>query len=149
VRLVVLGVDASGRSCVVQQSELPFAPIPGLPGSKHAKLFATDQSPPPPRPPGLGKCNADSLPPGYVTWYAIEHGAVESEAQRRPTPTLHHRNAIDMTIILEGGGDMLLGDGPFSVQAGDCIVMHGIDHALHPGVQGCRQLLFAIGTPPP
>jgi mannose-6-phosphate isomerase-like protein (cupin superfamily) len=109
-------------------------------------LFATNQSPPPPSPPGVGKFTGNTLPPGHVTWFVVEHPPL-ADAQSF-TRELHYRNAIDLVSILEGGGDMLLGDGAHPVQAGDCIVMPGSDHRLRPGPQGCRLMAFAIGTPP-
>jgi mannose-6-phosphate isomerase-like protein (cupin superfamily) len=147
MRLLVVGVDASGRSFLAKQSDVAAGPIPGLPGSASASLFATNQSPPPASPPGVGKFTGNTLPPGHVTWFFVEHQPRAADAPA-PTTELHYRNAIDLVSILEGGGDMLLGDGPHPVQAGDCIVMAGTDHRLRPGPQGCRLLAFAIGTPP-
>jgi len=46
---------------------------------------------------------------------------------------LHYRNAIDLIFIIEGGGDMMLGDGAHPVQVGDCVVMAGTSHGLRPG----------------
>jgi len=147
MRLIVLGVDAEGRSCVASQSDLPFVPVPGLPGSRIAKLFETHQSPPPPRPRGFARTNPDTIPPGHVNWFVLEHAA---GADRTADTEMHNRNAIDLVVILEGGGQLGLSDGPHQVQAGDCIVMGGIDHySMRPGPQGCRAMSFAIGTPPP
>lgn len=83
-----------------------------------------------------------------MTWFSVHHLPRASDAPA-PSTELHHRNAIDLVAILEGGGEMLLGDGAHPVQAGDCIVMAGSDHRLSPGPQGCRLMAFAIGTPSP
>jgi mannose-6-phosphate isomerase-like protein (cupin superfamily) len=88
------------------------------------------------------------LPPGHVSWFAVEHQPRPADGQS-PAAELHYRNAIDLVAVLEGGGEMLLGDGSHPVQAGDCIVMAGSDHRLRPGPQGCRLMAFAIGTPTP
>jgi hypothetical protein len=148
MRLIVFGLDANGGSCIASQSDLPFAPIPGLPGSKMAKLFRTDQSPPPPRPHGFGKTTPDTLAPGHVGWIVIDH---EANADRKTDSMgMHNRNAIDMVVILGGGGEIGLSDGRHQVSAGDCILIGGIDHyTMRPGPQGCRAMSFAIGTPPP
>jgi uncharacterized cupin superfamily protein len=61
---------------------------------------------------------------------------------------LHHRNAIDLVVILDGDGELMLGDGPHPVRTGDCVVMAGLDHALHPGPGGCCLMSFAIGAAP-
>jgi hypothetical protein len=147
MRLIVCGLDASGQSCLVSQTELAYAPIPGVPGAGVAKLYAIDQSPPPSSPPGKGKFSGDSLAPGQVSWYIINHEPRDSNEEHAGN-VLHYRNAVDMVVILEGGGDMMLGDGAHPAQAGDCIVMPGIDHGLRSGPQGCRLMSLAIGTPP-
>jgi mannose-6-phosphate isomerase-like protein (cupin superfamily) len=147
MRLIVLGIDASGASCVTEQKELAMSPIPGISGSSIAKLFSTDQSPPPPRVPGQGKFNGGGLAPGLLSWYVINHEPVSGDHVSAATE-LHHRDAIDLIMIMDGGGDMMLGTGAFPVTAGDCIVMYGIDHGLRPGPQGARLMAFAIGSTP-
>jgi mannose-6-phosphate isomerase-like protein (cupin superfamily) len=147
MRLLVFGVDASGRSCIVEQSELPFAQIPGLLGSKMAKLFSTDQSPPPARPPGVGAF-LPGLPPGHVSWYMIEHEPPIPGVDRSAATRLHHRDVTEMIVFLAGSAEMILGDGRHLIEAGDCIVMPGIDHGMQPGPKGCRLMAFAIGSTP-
>jgi mannose-6-phosphate isomerase-like protein (cupin superfamily) len=146
LRLLICGLDANGRSCIARETEIAFMPSPGDPAIGVAKLFETKQSPPPAFPPGKGKVSGGLLAPGEVSWYAVDHQPFEQPRKHPPTE-LHYRNAIDMVVILEGGGEMMLADGPHPVRAGDCIVMPGSDHALHPGPQGCRLMAFAIGTP--
>jgi mannose-6-phosphate isomerase-like protein (cupin superfamily) len=148
-RLLILGLDPHGRSCVA--SEIPVVPtaIDGMPGAAIATLFATSQSPPPPCPPGLGTLIEGRPAPGLVQWYVIEHEP-RSPAHERATGTeLHHRNAIDLVVILDGDGELVLGDGPHPVRSGDCVVMAGLDHALRPGPGGCRLMSFAIGASSP
>jgi len=148
MRRLVMGVDASGRSCIAEQSDIVPAEMPGRPGPAIAMVFATDQAPPPSCPVGQTKFTGNGLPPGQLTWYIIEH---RPRADGEPPPgamDLHWRNAIDMIFVVEGGGEMLLGDGAHPVQAGDCIVMNGSDHRLQPSPQGCKLVAFALGTPP-
>jgi uncharacterized cupin superfamily protein len=52
-------------------------------------------------------------------------------------------------IVLEGTSTLLLGDGEHALETGDCIVMPGSDHGMRAGVEGCRFVAVAIGTPPP
>ena len=147
MRRVVLGLDADGRSCVADEAEVALNGIDGLPGASVATLFATDQSPPPPCEPGLGTLVNDQLTPGLVRWFVIDHEP-RTSTEEHAGLELHHRNAIDLVVVLEGDGDLILGDGPHPVSAGDCIVMAGLDHTLRPGAHGCRLMSFAIGTPP-
>jgi mannose-6-phosphate isomerase-like protein (cupin superfamily) len=149
MRLLVLGVDGAGRSCVVEQRDsLDFSTIPGVPGTTIARLFGTSESPPRSSPPGEGKKIADSLPPGHVSWYVIDHKAYAEGERESAATELHYRNAIDLIFLLEGSGDMLLGDGAHPVEAGDCVVMAGTSHGLRPGPQGCKLMAFAIGSNP-
>lgn len=148
MRLLVLGLDAAGQSCIVEDAEVQPTAIDGVPGAVVSTLFATQQSPPPPCPPGLGKRLEDRLAPGLVRWFVIDHQPQTGPDEDTPGAELHHRNAIDLVVVLEGGGELILGDGPHPVWAGDCIVMPGIDHGLRPGADGCRVMSFAIGTPP-
>jgi hypothetical protein len=147
MRLFVCGVDAEGRSCVLSQNEIAFGPVPGLPHSGMAKLFGTDQSPPPSSPPGLGSFAGDSLKPGHVSWYIMDHKP-QASAEEHAGNKMHYRNAVDMVFVLEGTATMLLGDGAHPIEAGDCLVMPGSDHGLKAGPDGCRLMAFAIGTPP-
>jgi len=149
MRLLVLGVDDKGRSCVTEQRDsLDFSVIPGVPGTTIAKLFGTSESPPRAAPPGEGKKIADTLAPGQVSWFVIHHEPYGPEEKETAATELHYRNAIDLIFIIEGGGDMMLGDGAHPVQAGDCVVMAGTSHGLRPGPQGCRLMAFAIGAAP-
>jgi mannose-6-phosphate isomerase-like protein (cupin superfamily) len=149
MRLLVLGVNAQGLSCITErQDELAFSPIAGVPGTVIAKLFGASESPPPSSPPGEGKKIADSLAPGQISWYAINHEPYGPGEKETAATELHYRNAIDLIFVIEGGGDMLLGDGAHPVRAGDCIVMAGTSHGLRPGPQGCRLMAFAIGAAP-
>lgn len=155
MRLLILGQDADGRSCVVESSEVSPTAIDGIPGASVAELFSTHQNPPPPCPPGLGKRLEDRLGPGLVRWFVIDHephtapGGHGNAHEQSAAVELHHRNAIDLVVVLSGDAQLMLGDGSHPVSAGDCIVMAGTDHGMLPGAEGCRLLSFAIGTPPP
>jgi hypothetical protein len=146
MRLLILGVDDSGRSCVAEQREtLDFSIIPGLSGSSIARLFSTASSPPVIGPPGEGEKSPDNPLPGLVTWYTVTHKPYGPDERETIATVLHHRNVLELIFIIEGGGDMILGDGPHHVEAGDCIVMAGTSHGLRPGPQGCRLMVFGIG----
>ena len=147
MRLLVLGVNAQGLSCVTeQQDELGFNPIAGVPGTVIAKLFGVRESPPPSSPPGQGKEVPANLEPGQVSWYVINHEPYGPGEKETAATELHYRNVIDLIFVMEGSGDMILGDGAHPVRAGDCVVMAGTSHGLRPGPQGCRLMAFAIGA---
>ena len=148
-RLLVLGQDAEGRSCIVEERALVGTPIPEVEGTSFISLFKTNESPPPPCPPGLGTQAPDGLAPGHLHWYIVDHDPVETAEFHTPGTELHQRNALELVLIMTGGGEMLLDDGAHPVRAGDCIVMPGSSHGLLTGPEGCRLMAFAIGTPPP
>jgi hypothetical protein len=148
VRLIVLGVDDAGQSCVASTTELAFTPIPNIPGVSHTSLYRTSESPPPPcPPPAQGKQIESTLPPGCVNWYIIDHEP-PTEHETHAGTELHGRNMIDLVVVLEGGGALILADGEHPVTAGDCIVMAGIEHGMRTGPEGSRLMSFAIGASP-
>jgi mannose-6-phosphate isomerase-like protein (cupin superfamily) len=144
---LVFGVDRDGRSCLVEETEVVGDRIPAVPGVAMASLFSTDQSPPPPCPPGLGTLVAGRAP-GLVDWHVVDYDPSGSPDEDSLGTKLHHRDAIDLVILLEGSGEFLLADGAHPVRAGDCVVMPGTDHGFRPGRDGCRMVSFEIGTPP-
>lgn len=147
MRLLVVGVDAQGRSCVTRQHDpLDFNAIPGHAGTSIASLFASGKAPPEVGPSGEGRKDPDSLAPGLVSWFVINHEPYAPGERYAVAPQLHHRRVIDMICIIEGGGEMMLGDGGHPVSAGDCVLMEGTSHALWPGPQGCRLIAFALGA---
>ena len=146
MRLLVLGLDVDQRSCIVDATEVTPAAVDGVPGTAVARLFATSQSPPPACGSGLGKFVDNGLAPGIVQWFVVEHAPPASPDEEHAGTELHHRNAIDLVVVMEGSGDLVLGDGSHPVRAGDCIVMAGVDHALRTGPDGCRLMSFAIGA---
>ena len=145
-RLLVLGIDAAGRSCVVETRDVEPVAIGGVPGAAAAVLFGSTDSPPLPCPPGLGRRLEDRLAPGIVQWAVVDHGPSGDADDHGATTELHHRNSIDLVVVLDGTGDLWLGDGIHPVSVGDCIVMPGVDHGLRPGPDGCRLMSFSIGA---
>jgi mannose-6-phosphate isomerase-like protein (cupin superfamily) len=146
MRRLVLGVDASGRSCIAESGALASRPIHGLPGASIANLFSTDESPPPPVVKGLGRHRPGVLPPGHVDWYVINHEARGGDRAPAPHRDMHYRDVVDLLLIVEGSAQMMLGDGAHRVGEGDCIVMAGTEHAFQPDAGGCRLIGFAIGA---
>ena len=147
-RLLVIGQDVSGRSCIVDERTLEMVPVPQVEGTSFMSLFATNETPPPACPPGLGTQIPNNLAPGLLHWYIVDHEPVDTADFQGPGTELHQRNALEFVLVMSGGGDLLLDDGAHPVRAGDCIVMPGSSHGLLTGPEGCRLMSFAIGTPP-
>jgi quercetin dioxygenase-like cupin family protein len=140
VRRLVTGVDAAGRSCVVEEREVACGDV--VPGVGVDTIFDTHESPPCPRPAGRGDMLDLGVAPGLAHWIVVEYepGAVFPR---------HHTDSIDFDIVLAGSMELTLDDGVHLLAQGDCVVMTGVDHAWRGGPEGCTLSVIALGTPPP
>src|SRR5256885_1268890 len=119
MRKLVTGVDEAGRSCAVEDLEMPFPPVdPAHPdGRMWATVFQTQECPPPARPAGRGEyLNVGTQVPGLVRW-RLNRFAPSAEA-----PT-HHTDTVDIDMVLEGSIEIVLDDGPHRLDPGDCVVV--------------------------
>jgi quercetin dioxygenase-like cupin family protein len=140
MRQLVTGLDASGNSCVVEERDFAFAE--GVPSIVLNVIFATEETPPPPRPAGRGEFLDMGLAPGLTRWMVIDFEPGGSFA-------MHHTDTVDYDTVLAGSIDLTLDDGVHPLGPGDCVVMNGVDHDWRAGPDGCRLSVVAIGTPPP
>jgi mannose-6-phosphate isomerase-like protein (cupin superfamily) len=143
VRLLLTGDDEAGKSCLMSIADVTSEAVAAMPWIGVGRLFSTNIAPvthPDPPDPALSG-------PGDVRWYLIEHAPL-APGENRPEPTLHRRDTIDLVVMLEGSGDLLLHDGAHAVAAGECFLLPGNDHAMRAGPGGCRLLSVSVGTPP-
>ena len=142
-RLLIAGVDGSGRSGAVRDERVTLLGEPGFQSLVYSVLYST------PSEPSIadGGRNANTLnlgvAAGTTNWLMIEYapGAEFS---------MHHTDTVDFDIILSGSVGLVLDDGVHPLAAGDCVVVTGVDHAWRAGPDGCRLSVVAIGaTPPP
>jgi len=142
-RLLIAGVDGSGRSGAVRDDRVTLQGEPGLQSLVYSVLYST------PSEPSIadGGRNANTLnlgvAAGTTNWLMIEYapGAEFS---------MHHTDTVDFDIILSGSVELVLDDGVHPLAAGDCVVVTGVDHAWRAGPDGCRLTVVATGaTPPP
>ena len=113
--------------------------MPGLYGDA---LFKTVETPLPPRPQGQGDFVDLNVAPGLASLAMWRFDA----ATEVP---MHHTDTVDFDIVLSGSIELILEDGVHSLEAGDCVVMTGVDHAWRAGPKGCVLTAVALGTPPP
>jgi quercetin dioxygenase-like cupin family protein len=140
MRLVLTGVDANGRSCVVSEDDLVLEPVG--PDFAMGIPYATTTSPPPARPTGTAPLIDQFIDPGLVRWMVVELGP-DSE-----TP-MHHTDTLDLQTVLSGTAYLVLDDGVHRLEEGDLVALTGIDHAWRAGADGCRLSAVLVGTPPP
>jgi mannose-6-phosphate isomerase-like protein (cupin superfamily) len=145
-RVLIVGRDDAGRSCVVEDREVSLEGV--APGTAMAQLF-TSEATLGPYPAGLGTFVLDRLAPGQVSFRIIEREPGSPSVSTDAGTELRNKNTLELAMVLEGGGELVLGDGTHTISAGDCMVLPGSDHALRTGPHGCRLLAVDIGTTPP
>jgi quercetin dioxygenase-like cupin family protein len=141
MRLLVTGVDASGRSCAAQDDPVALQGDARLNGMLFSMLYAT------PSLPSIddGGRLADKLdlvlPAGSLRWTMIEYapGAAFS---------LHHTDTVDFDVVLSGSVELILDDGGHLLEVGDNAVITGVDHGWRAGREGCRLNVLTIGVAP-
>ena len=148
MRMLITGIDAHGRSCVVSDNDVATSAVPGIPGVLNAVLYRTTESPPPARPPALADNVQVQLPPGILRVMVIDHVSHESSDGPTTATTMHNTDALDVVYVVKGQADLVLEDSTYAVGPGDCVVTPGVDHAWQAGPDGVRFLVFSLGTPP-
>jgi quercetin dioxygenase-like cupin family protein len=149
VRRFVTGVNAAGRSCIIDEGDVALGTVEGMTEVRTASLWATDASPPPAAPPQAGHFIDVRLPPGFVRWTVVEHQPHEETGSATASSEMHHTNALDLIIVIEGSTQLILDDDVRELRPGDCVVMTGVDHAMQAGPTGSRVITVAIGIPTP
>src|SRR6185295_1228479 len=125
---------------VVEESDVEPTPTEGIPGHAMAALYRINQSPPPPRPPGLARYIENRLPPGHLRWMLIDFADPSTYDGPNQSAGLHHTNTNTFLYVVSGSIDFSLQDGVHELRAGDGVVITGVDHAYVAGPEGCRLL---------
>ena len=138
MRCLITGVDEAGRSCVVRERTIELAEVtPGLSGRR---LHRTEGGPLPPRPEGSAALIDLEVEPGGSSWALWRH----DPGFEGP---FHHTDTVDLDVVITGSVELLLDDGAHVLEAGDCVVMNGVDHGWRAGPEGCLMSAVALGTP--
>jgi len=151
IRRVVTGHDARGKSVIVSDGPSPHVLlIPGRTDFGLTNLWVTDASP------GSNEDNADAaarpvvlVPPAGGTIFRVvefppdkaaadfdrkaafgsmgaDH-AMDPDASRHPG--MHKTATVDYAIVLSGEIWALMDEGEARLEAGDCLVQRGTNHA--------------------
>jgi quercetin dioxygenase-like cupin family protein len=140
MRKLITGVDADGRSCIVETISLEPQGSPA--GPARLDTIAATTPVPPPRPVGAAPTVDLGLEPGATHWLIVEYAP-------GATGTMHHTDSIDYDIVLEGSVELELDDGSHSLEVGDLVVVNGVDHSWTAGPAGCTLSVVNLGTTPP
>jgi mannose-6-phosphate isomerase-like protein (cupin superfamily) len=147
MRFLKTAMDERGRSFLESADDIVPASIPGMHTPLVASLFATTESPPPPRTPSAAHHTEVRLPPGHLRWSLIDHLPFDPTAAENAAAELHATDAIDLVYVVSGSATFVLDDGEHEIRTGDCILMAGVPHGQRAGADGCRMLAVSLGTP--
>ncbi len=148
MRNLLVGVNSQGRSEIAEELPVVTAAVPDIPGIAVANLFSTVRAPLP-RPAGNGDFVDLGLAPGLVRCMVVEHAAPGTYGPSNMTGKLHYADVLYLVYVERGGIELRLEDDVRQLEAGDFVVMPGVDHAYTAGPEGCRLLVVEIGTPSP
>lgn len=141
-RLLITGVDPSGRSCATRDEPVALHGDAGRGGLLYSVLYSAPSLPSI----AAGGRVADLLdlvvPPGALRWTMIEYVPGAEFA-------MHHTDTVDFDVVLAGSVELILDDGAHPLAVGDSAVVTGVDHAWRAGPDGCRLAVMTIGAAPP
>jgi quercetin dioxygenase-like cupin family protein len=142
MRRFTTGVDDDGRSRLAALEPVALAARSSAPGLLSAIIAETTSAPPPSRPAGSAILADLGVAPGLVRWFIVDYGpGIESP--------VHHTDTVDFDTVLAGSLVLTLDDGEHLLEAGDLVIVHGVDHGWKAGPAGCRLSVLSLGTPPP
>lgn len=148
MRLLVVGLDAEGRSYLASTEDIEPADVPNVAGVRTALLGRTTSVPPDPRPASAAPHIDVDLPAGQVRWLLVDHVPNQPAGAETIATVLHTTDTVDFVQVLEGTLELTLDDGVHELRPGDFLEMRGQSHAMRAGASGCRMVAVAVGTPP-
>ena len=119
MRRLLTGLDAVGRSCLVEQADVQPQSVEDGHGVLLERVFAL----------------------GELRSMVVEHPPSTAIP-------IHPSDALDVVFVHEGEGELLLQDGAHPVAAGDLVVVPAVAHAMRAGPSGLRLVVVKLGSPP-
>lgn len=139
MRVLITGVDAEKRSCVVDETEYAEAPSAAV---GVVSVFSS-ACPPPARPQQRGPHRDIGVPAGQLVWRILSFGP------NMPSEGVHHSDTADYVVVTSGEVEIILDDGAHRLRAGDAVLLTGTDHGWRTGSDGVTALALVLGSPPP
>jgi quercetin dioxygenase-like cupin family protein len=141
-RMLITGVDTSGRSCATEQSAASLQAAPGADDVSYSVLYGTSSNPSISGPGGRIADKLDlGLADGAIRWTVIDYAPAAAFS-------MHHTDSVDLETVLAGSVELTLGDGVHQLCAGDSVLVTAVDHAWRAGPAGCRLSVMSIGVQP-
>jgi quercetin dioxygenase-like cupin family protein len=138
-KLVVVGVDAEGRSTVAEVRELEPQTFPG--GISMDELWDTDEQPPAFTGPRVSEgdqyLRVTNTPGGTAYRHAIFPPDIDVP--------FHSTDAFQYIAALGGSATLLLERGSVEVTKGDFVVLQGSLHGWHIGPDGYEEVTTLLG----
>ena len=152
MRRVVTGIDAEGRSTVLDDSSPPVAfqagpagmvRIDGEPSPDRSVVYQLWSLGASPQRGGPDPTTAMTVaefhtPPGETSWI-ITHMAPGAGAPMHDTPT------VDYGVVVAGEVELGLETGAVTLRAGDAVLVDGVLHSWKPGPDGCVLATVQVG----
>jgi hypothetical protein len=143
MRYVVTGVDADGRSCVIENREPLTDRAVDVGTALMEDLWETAPAPfevpVPRRAPGEETLELGFVPGGakWILAYLKPNGE----------PFLHRTDTIDFDVVVQGDVTLYLDAEAVHLVAGDCVVLPGVVHGWGAGPDGCTLAVVGLGLP--
>lgn len=172
IHRVVTGHDASGRSVVALQGQLPTViEIAAVPGTVFHEVWTTTGSPapidnrgdptlapvalPPPRsgthilfvdfPPETPELLARSADNAKDAFAQIGEAAASTAESDSPHPLMHRTETVDYGCVIEGEITLVLDDSEVRLKSGSVVVQRGTNHAWsNRSGRPCRMLFVLV-----
>jgi quercetin dioxygenase-like cupin family protein len=142
VKALITGHDEHGRGCVVETVHIESS------GDDTAGAMLSQGAASPPRVPAPSadefvpaEAWGPGVPPrpGLTNWMVVQY-------QPGVTYPRHQTPTVDFDTVLAGSIELLLDDGAHLLEAGDCVVVNGVDHGWRAGDEGAAIAVLMLGA---
>jgi quercetin dioxygenase-like cupin family protein len=144
MRWVVTGVDAEGRSCVVEERELLGDAAVDQGEAVTEDLWLTGPAPftvPAPRRAADEFALDLGFPIDGAKWMVVHFKA-------GGTPFMHRTDTLDFDVVLAGAPVLHLEAEVVALAPGDCVVIPGVVHGWSAGPDGGTVAVVGLGLRP-
>lgn len=142
MRFFIIGLDASGRSTVVEERQIDHEISMPRSRLEAARLWGTKEQPPELEIPRHDMDDAWmdlGVGPGASRWVIVNFGP-------EYVSEMHHTSTLDYDTVVRGKVILELENGAVTLGAGDCAVIPGCMHRWRTGSDGCTMSAVTLGV---